>query len=481
MKLSSLLKGVKTQDVYEEREVERVTDKDNENLENALFICVDGNRTDGHSLAEKAVKNGAVAVLTNRDLGLSQQIIVEDTRCAYSIIASNFYYNPSQKLKIIGITGTNGKTSTSFFIKNILESLGKKCGIIGTVENSWGNTTNQSVLTTPEPMELNKIFCDMVKNGCEYCVMEVSSQALSQKRVYGINFCGSAITNITPEHLDYHGSMENYINAKLELFNQSEFACVNIDDELIQKNIDRIKCPVYSFSTIDNKADYTAKNILCNENGVEYVFVGIDCISKIESSLFGKFTVYNTLCATSVLLNLGFALDEISKAIKKIECVKGRGEIVPVPKNFTVIIDYAHTPDGLENILSAVREISTGKVIVVFGCGGDRDKLKRPEMGKIAGELSDIAVVTTDNPRNENPLLIINDILCGMEKSKARIAVIENRRQAIEFALSKAKKGDIVLLAGKGHETYQIIGNSKIPFDERVIIKEYFNNELKSN
>ncbi len=475
MKLSSLLKGVKTQDVYEEREVERVTDKDNDNLKNALFVCVDGNRVDGHSLAVNAVKNGAVAVLTNRDLGINEQIIVEDTRCAFSIIASNFYDNPSKKLKVIGITGTNGKTSTSFFIKSILESIGKKCGIIGTVENSWGNTKNQSILTTPEPMELNKIFSEMVKDGCEYCVMEVSSQALCQKRVHGISFCASAITNITCEHLDYHGSMENYINAKLELFGQSDFACLNIDDELIVENVNKINCPVYSYSTIDNKADYTAKNIICNENGIRYEFVGLDCISRIESSLFGQFTVYNTLCAISVLVNLGFNIEKITKAVKNISSVKGRCEKVPVPRNYTVMIDYAHTPDGLKNILSAVREITKGKIILVFGCGGDRDKLKRPEMGKIAGELSNIAVVTSDNPRNENPLLIINDILCGMEKSKAKIAVIENRRQAIEFALSKAKKGDIVLLAGKGHETYQVIGDTKFPFDERQIIKDYFN------
>ena len=475
MKLSSLLKGVKTQDVYEEREVERVTDKDNENLENALFVCVDGNRVDGHSLAVKAVKKGAVAVLTSRDLGINEQIIVDDTRCALSIIASNFYGNPSKKLKIIGITGTNGKTSTCCFIKSILESLGKKCGIIGTVENSWGRVRNQSILTTPEPMDLNRIFSKMVDDGCEYCVMEVSSQALCQKRVYGIRFCASAITNITPEHLDYHGSMENYINSKLDLFKQSDLACVNIDDGLISENINRINCPVLTFSIDNNTADYTAKNVLYNENGIRYEFVGIDCISRIESSLLGEFTVYNTLCAASVLINLGFDVDEISKGIKSVKCVKGRGEILSVPRDFTVMIDYAHTPDGLRNILSAVRKISSGRIILVFGCGGDRDKQKRPVMGEIAGGLSDFAVVTSDNSRHENPLLIINDILCGMEKSKAKIAVIENRRQAIEFALSKAKTGDVVLLAGKGHEVYQIIGDKKIPLDEREIVKEYFN------
>ncbi len=475
MKLSSLLKGVKTPDVNEERDVERVTDKDNENLKNALFVCIDGNRCDGHSLAQKAIEKGAVAVVTNRDLGLREQIIVKDTRCALSQIASNFYGNPTKELKIIGVTGTNGKTSTSFFIKNILEALGHKCGIIGTVKNSWGNENQDSILTTPEPMELQKIFRSIVQNGCEYCVMEVSSQALAQKRVYGIEFCASALTNITPEHLDYHISMENYISAKFDLFNQSDFACVNIDDEIIKENIDKINCRKIIYSTVDDKADYTAKNVVCNENGIRYEFVGMDCISRIQSPLYGRFTVYNTLCAVSVLINLGFDIEEISKAITKVSSVKGRAEIVPINKNFTVMIDYAHTPDGLQNILSCVREITKGKVIVVFGCGGDRDKSKRAEMGKIAGEMSDVAVVTSDNPRNENPLLIINDILCGMEKSKARIAVIENRRQAIEFALEKARKNDLVLLAGKGHEVCQIVGNEKIPFDEREIIKEYFN------
>lgn len=474
MKLSSLLKGVKTQDVYEEREVERVTDKDSENLKNSLFVCVNGNRCDGHTLAEKALQNGAVAVVTDRDLYLPEQIIVEDTRKAFAQISSNFYGNPSKKLKIIGVTGTNGKTSTCFFTKEILYSMGVKCGIIGTIKNGWETDEAEAILTTPEPMELHKLFLQMVESGCEYCVMEVSSQALSQKRVHGINFCASAITNITPEHLDYHGCMEEYVNAKMELFDSSDFACVNIDDENISDNLDKVKCKTITYSAIQDKADYTAKNISCNENGIKYEFVGMDCIERIQSSLHGRFTVYNTLCAISLLLNLGFSIEKISKAVEKLTSVKGRGEIVPIPKNYIVMIDYAHTPDGLQNILTSVRDITSGRIILVFGCGGDRDKSKRAEMGRIAGELSNYAIVTSDNPRTENPLLIMNDILCGMEKSKSKIAVIENRRQAIEFALSKARKGDTVILAGKGHETYQIIGNEKIHFDEREIVKEYF-------
>lgn len=474
MKLSALLWDVKTLNAYEDVEVERVTDNSKDNLQNALYVCIDGTHVDGHTLAKSALMNGAAAVLTSYDMGIEKQIIVENTRCAYSKIASNFYNNPAEKLKLIGVTGTNGKTTTSFFIKGILENLGKKCGIIGTVKNSVGDEESNSVLTTPEPMKLHGLFRQMVDNGCEYCVMEVSSQGLHQERVSGLNFAVSVLTNITPEHLDYHGSMENYIDAKMKLFSMSEFACINIDDGNVKSIVNKINCPYATCSAISNGADYTAKNIVCNEKGIRYEFVGMDCIGRIEVKIPGRFTVYNSLCAVAAVLKLGFSIDNISSACKTLEFVKGRAEIVPVPREFTVMIDYAHTPDGLSNILQCVREITKGRVITVFGCGGDRDKSKRGEMGRIAGELSDITVVTSDNPRTENPLLIINDILCGMEKVKSRIAVIENRRQAIEFALGKAKTGDTVLLAGKGHEIYQIVGNEKKPFDERKIVEDYF-------
>ena len=478
MKLSNLLKDVDVFCTYEDVEVERVTDNNKENLKNSLFVCIDGNRVDGHTLVKSAINGGAVAVLTSTDLKIPNQIIVENTREAYSKISANFYGNPAKKMKLIGVTGTNGKTSTSFLIKGILENLGKKCGIIGTIKNSVGNSDSEATLTTPEPMKLQKLLRQMVNNGCEYCVMEVSSQGLHQGRVYGLQFVASVLTNITPEHLDYHGNMQNYIDAKLQLFDNTEFACINIDDDNVKSVINRIKCPYKTVSAISNNADYTAKNIVCNENGIKYEFVGMDCIGRIELKIPGRFTVYNSLCAIAITYELGFSIDEIANALKNLDFVKGRAEIVPLNKNFTVMIDYAHTPDGLQSILECVREIAKGRVITVFGCGGDRDKSKRAEMGRIAGDLSDITVVTSDNPRNENPLLIINDILCGMEKVKSRIAVIENRRQAIEFALSKARKDDLVLLAGKGHEIYQIIGNEKKPFDEREIVKSYFENKF---
>lgn len=474
MKLSALLQGVKTQNAFEDVEIERVTDKIKDTKENSLFVCIDGNQFDGHKMAKQALQNGAVAVICERDLKINRQIIVQNTRKAYSQIASNFYENPTKNLKLIGVTGTNGKTSTSFFIKNMLNSMGYKCGLIGTIENDFGNGKTESTLTTPEPMELQKLFRNMVNNSCEYCVMEVSSQALAQNRVYGLEYEISILTNITVDHLDYHITMENYINSKLELFKNSRKAIVNIDDNNVKLVLSRIECPVVTCSTVDNRADYTAKNIICNESFVQYELVGINCIGRINVNLPGEFTVYNSLCASSALLELGFSIKDIAKSTEKIKQVKGRAERVSIPKNFTVIIDYAHTPDGLENILKCIKGFTRGRIITVFGCGGDRDKSKRAEMGKIAGELSNIAVVTSDNPRTENPLLIINDILGGMEKTKSKLAIIENRRQAIEFALGKARKGDVVLLAGKGHETYQIIGNEKIHFDEREIIKEYF-------
>lgn len=474
MKLSTLLQGVKTLNAFEDVEIERVTDKIKDTKENTLFVCIDGNQFDGHKMAKQALQNGAVAVICERDLKIDRQIKVQNTRKAYSQIASNFYDNPTKKLKLIGVTGTNGKTSTSFFIKDILNEMGCKCGLIGTIENDFGDGKLESTLTTPEPMELQKLFRNMVNNGCEYCVMEVSSQALAQKRVYGLEYEISILTNITVDHLDYHITMENYINSKLELLKNSKKAIVNIDDNNVKTALSRIECPVVTCSTVDNKADYTAKNVICNESFVQYELVGINCISRINVNLPGEFTVYNSLCASSALLELGFSIEDIANSTEKIKQVKGRAERVPVPRNFTVIIDYAHTPDGLENILKCIKGFTKGKIITVFGCGGDRDKSKRAEMGRIAGELSNIAVVTSDNPRTENPLLIINDILGGMEKTKSRLAIIENRRQAIEFALSKARRGDVVLLAGKGHETYQIIGNERIHFDEREIIKEYF-------
>lgn len=476
MKLSTLLNGVKTFSTFKDVEIEGITDKDKELGENTLFICINGDTFDGHLIAKtKNIK--AVAVVTETDLNFENQIIVENTRKAYSIIASNFYNNAHKQLKLIGVTGTNGKTSTSHFIKAMLDDMGIKCGLIGTVGNMLGNEEKSANLTTPEPMELHNLFNEMVKSNCKYCVMEVSSQSLAQYRVYGLEYDISILTNITREHLDYHKNMENYIKSKLMLFEISKQAVLNIDDENIRNNLQKINCDYSTVSTISNSADFTAKNIVCNENGIKYELVGIDCIGRINASCVGQFNVTNTLLAISTLIKLGFDFDKVINSALKLKNVKGRAEKVDVNTDFTVLIDYAHTPDGLENILNSVCEFSKGRIITVFGCGGNRDASKRAEMGRIASEKSHIVVVTSDNPRNENPLLIINDILSGFKKSKAKLVVIENREQAIRYALKKARKNDIVLIAGKGHEEYQIVGNEKIPFDERKIVKDFINRQ----
>lgn len=472
MKLSALLKGIETESRFADVEIERVTDKSDGNLKNALFVCIDGRRCDGHAMAREALKKGALAVVTERDIKIAEQIIVSDTRCALSEIAANFYGRPADCLHLIGVTGTNGKTSTAFFIKGILDAAGKKCGIIGTVKNNTGNGDTDAALTTPEPLELQRLFRETVDSGCEYCVMEVSSQALSQRRVCGLTFDVSVLTNITEDHLDYHGDMQSYIDAKLSLFNMSRAAIINLDDENIRSNLKRLNCPVKTFSAVSNRADYTARNIRCGIDGVRYELVSTNSISRVHSGVLGRFTIYNTACAMCTAAELGVNLDDASSAVSQLHGVDGRAEVVECDKPFTVMIDYAHTPDGLKNILNSVRELTDGRVITVFGCGGDREREKRAEMGRIAGELSDIAIVTSDNPRTENPILIINDILCGMEKIHAKLAVIENRREAIGFALKKARAGDLVLIAGKGHEKYQIIGNEKTEFDERKIVKE---------
>jgi UDP-N-acetylmuramyl-tripeptide synthetase len=474
MKLSTLLNGVKTFNTFKDVEIEGITDKDNEINKNTLFVCINGDTFDGHLIAKTKIIN-SVAVLTEKDLHIENQIIVENTRKAYSIIASNFYNNAYRQLKLIGITGTNGKTSTAHFIKNILDDMGVKCGLIGTVGNVLGCDETAANLTTPEPMELHYLFSQMVKNGCEYCVMEASSQALSQYRVYGLEFQMAILTNITQDHLDYHKSMDNYIKSKLMLFDMSKQAIVNIDDENVRNNLNEISCNYFTTSTVSNSADFTAKNIVCNESGIRYEFVGIDCIGRVKASCLGRFNVTNTLLAIGALIKLGFDFDRVIDSAQKVKNVKGRAEKVDINADFTVLIDYAHTPDGLENILKSVSEISSGRVITVFGCGGNRDSSKRAIMGKIAEENSDVVIVTSDNPRNENPLLIINDILSGFNKSKSKLAVIENRKQAIHYALKKARKNDVVLIAGKGHEKYQIIGNEKIPFDERKIVKDFIN------
>lgn len=475
MKLELLLKGIRVKNEYDDVEIKEVSSDSRTVKKNSVFVCIRGRHFDSHIIAPQIEKMGVRAFVVEHDVGVKNQIIVDNTRKAYAIMCANFHGGPARSLKIIGITGTNGKTTTAFLIKNILEDVGHKTGLIGTIEYSVGGSEKYEGLTTPTSEQLSEIFAKMVENNCEYCVMEVSSQALAQQRVFGVQFECAVFTNLTQDHLDYHGDMQSYASAKKELFRNTKTAVINLDDEYASFMTEGLECDVVTYSTSNCEADYTAENIKLKNNSVQYEFVGNALIGRVHLGIPGRFSVYNSMAATSCALALGVSLGDIILSLSKSKGVSGRAQVLDTDTPFTVMIDYAHSPDSLKNILSTLNEFKTGKLITVFGCGGDRDKTKRPKMGEIAAQLSDIAVVTSDNPRTENPSEIIQDILQGIQNKKCKIKVIENRTKAIEYALSVAQPNDVVLLAGKGHETYQIIGTEKTHYDEQEIVKELLN------
>lgn len=473
MLLSKLLERLQPQDAFLDGEVTAVTDNTAKIVPGCVFVCIRGAHFDGHTAAASAVEQGALAVVAERDTGAKNQILVPDTRAAYGLLCQAFYDYPAEKLNMVGITGTNGKTTTTFLIKDILETCGIKTGLIGTVKNMVGDREYPAHLTTPDALELNRLLAEMVNAGCTHCVMEVSSQALAQGRVNGIHFTVAGFTNLTQDHLDYHGTFEAYRAAKHKLFEQSDIAVINMDDTNAEAMVAGTDCKVVTLSAKSDSADYTAKNIIHRPHNVSYELV-TDChIGRVKIGIPGTFTVYNSMLAAVCCMALGIAFQQAVDALHTASGIPGRIEVVPTGTDYTVIIDYAHSPDGLENILESLREIcGTGRILTVFGCGGDRDKTKRPKMGKIAQELSDICVVTSDNPRSEDPERIIQDILAGMEQDPEHVVVEPDRTRAIARALGMAQAGDIVLLAGKGHETYQILSTGKIHFDEREKVRE---------
>ncbi len=436
-----------------------------------LFVCISGFKTDGHDYACDALERGAVAVVAEKPIEetAATTVVVKNTRYALSCIAAAFYEHPYKKFKLIGVTGTNGKTTSTYLIKSILENSGQTVGLIGTNQNMIGDEVIPSYHTTPDSLELMKLFRRMADEGVDTVVMEVSSHSLALDRVASCEFDIGAFTNVTQDHLDFHETMENYVLAKAELFKKCRKGLFNADDEaceLLQKNA---SCDILTYSA-KTDADLKAENIVYRATGVEFDMILSDECERVSLSIPGGFSVYNALTAAGCCIAAGLSLKEISDGLKTAKGVKGRIEVVETNTDYTVIIDYAHTPDGLLNILNAIRGFAKGRIVTLFGCGGDRDKTKRPQMGKIAGELSDFCVVTSDNPRSEEPGAIIEDILAGLRETDCRYAVVENRFEAIEFALDNAKKDDIILLAGKGHEPYQILKDRTIVFDEREIV-----------
>lgn len=475
MKLSKLLMGIHTESVFEDVEVEHISSDSRKIPSNCVFVCVKGNTFDSHNVVKELQSQGVKYFIVEHDVGVKNQIIVNNTRKAYSIMCDNYFDNPSKKLKIIGLTGTNGKTTTAFLLRNIIENAGHKCGLIGTVEYYVGEDKKFEGLTTPTSEQLFKYFSKMVDNNCEYCVMEVSSQALAQQRVFGVEFERGIFTNLTQDHLDYHGSMENYASAKRVLFKNCKTAIMNNDDEYADFLLKDTNCDVVSYS-INNNADFKAQDIKLDTDSVHYNLNNKYLNDKVDLSIPGRFSIYNSLAAITCAISIGIPANDVLESVRKYSGVCGRAEIVDTNTPYTVMIDYAHSPDSLKNILKTLNEFKKGNIITVFGCGGDRDKTKRPQMGGIACELSDIAIVTSDNPRTEDPTSIIEDILVGTDSTNCRVEVIENRTQAIEFALKIAQKDDVILLAGKGHETYQILGTEKVHYDEREIVKNCLNN-----
>lgn len=484
MKLYRLVKDAENKGIKETSEIEitNITANVTDVRKGSLFVAVKGLNFDGNDHISDAVKKGASAVITERENAEKFEncpvITVEDSRKALAFAANEFFGRPSEKLCMIGITGTNGKTSTAHMIAHILEENGIRCGVIGTVGTKIGDVSEPLSHTTPDAVTLHSILAKMVSEGITHVVMEVSSHALDQERVFGINFKVGIFTNLSVDHLDYHKDMKSYALSKLKLFEMSEICIANKDSDFSEPfvNFKSGNKRVLTFSA-HGDSDYRAENISVTADGNRYDIVKVNSFTpiKIKQKLCGFFNVYNSLAAFAVADVLGVDNDKISLALGSFSSVKGRMETVETGLGFTVIIDYAHTPDGLGNVLSSIRLYCKGKILSVFGCGGDRDKSKRPLMGKVAAALSDFVVVTSDNPRSEDPEDIIKDILVGL-KDKTEFVAITDRREAIKYALSKAEKNDIVLLAGKGHETYQIINGVKYHLDEREEIENFLKN-----
>ena len=450
-------------------DIKKVASNSKKVVPNSLFVAIKGYDFDGHEYIEEAVKNGAVAVMLDMSADFKKinipkgitVIITDDTRKALARVSCNFFGNPSRYFKLIGVTGTKGKTTTTYMIKSILEKAGYKVGLIGTIANYIGeDCLGFSDRTTPESIELQELFYKMARQKVDYVVMEVSSQSLKLNRVEGTNFDYAIFTNLYKDHISLkeHTDMNEYFESKLKLFQMTPKGFVNSDDFKCNKIINGAKnCDIKTYA-VDNKADLLAKDITITNISVDF-------------NIPGRYSVYNALAAISLANSIGIDAEKIKEGLENI-VVPGRNELVPNKEELAIMIDYAHTAESLENILQATKTYTPGRVICVFGCGGDRDKEKRPRMGEVAGRLADYSIVTSDNPRTEKPEDIIAQIEKGIVKTKGKYEVIVDRKKAIEKAIKMMNKRDIVILAGKGHEVYQEINGEKRPFDERQIVKE---------
>lgn len=474
MRLRELLEGMEviSQTISPDTEITHVCVDSRATQKGSLFVAVPGNRCDGGHYARQAVDRGAVCVVCQSELPPDLPWVkVRDARLALSQLACRWYGHPSRQLTMLGVTGTNGKTTVTYLLRHILQRTGMKTGLIGTVQNIVGEQTLPAQRTTPDALQIQQLLSAMTKNGCSHAVMEVSSHALDQHRAEGIDFAVGIFTNLTEDHLDYHGTMGCYCDAKAKLFQMSRMGVCNADDPWTERLLAGASCPSVYYG-IHNPAEVWAENIFLHSRSVDFTVCTARTRTPVHLGVPGRFSVYNALGAIAACGELGIPPEECAAALATFPGVAGRMEVVPTPgKPYTLLIDYAHTPDALENVLKTVRGFAQNRVIAVFGCGGDREREKRPLMGHIAGKLADLTIITSDNPRTEEPMAIIRDILPGIAGAEDKYIVEPDRRGAIALAMGRAAAGDVIVLCGKGHETYQEIGDKTIPMDEREIVR----------
>lgn len=456
-------------------------------VKNSLFVAIEGYNVDGHNFIDDALNRGAIAVVVEKEVKIDRNIPiirVKDSRLALANMSSIFYNEPSKKINLVGVTGTNGKTTTTYLIKGIFEAAQRNTGIIGTMGSIIGEEKLQVNNTTPESLDLQKSFDLMLKKNIDNCIMEVSSHSLELSRVEFCDFNVGIFTNLSVDHLDFHENIDNYLAAKIKLFYKTKDCNIlNIDDIYGQKILNKLKSletPILTYG-IENKGDIYAKNILYSAEGVEFLLVMPNGQIKVKANIPGLFTVYNCLAAAACGFSYGISLGNIKRGLESIKGVRGRFEVVPTNKDFTVIIDFAHTPDGLEKVLNTIDKFAKGRIIIVFGAGGDRDKSRRSGMGEIAAKYCDLCIITSDNSRSEDPEKIIEDIIVGVKRANGKYVAIVDREEAIRYAIENGRSDDVILLAGKGHETYQIIGDKVLPFDERKIVLDILKEKNDDN
>ena len=481
MKLGELLQGIDILELHADPELEitGVSYDSRQTEPGDLFVAVAGYETDGHRFIPMALEKGASCVLCQRKPeGEVPYVLTGDSRAALARLGRNWFGDPAASMVMVGVTGTNGKTTTTYLLKDILEKcLNAKVGLIGTNQNMIGDKVLHTERTTPESFELQALFRSMADAGCTHVVMEVSSHALCLQRVAGIDFAVGLFTNLSQDHLDFHHTMESYCDAKALLFRQSKKGVYNADDPWASRVTKDAPCPLLSFG--EQAGDLRAENVRLAVDGVSFDASCNGETVPVHVGIPGGFTVYNALGVLAAAKALGVSLTDSAKVLAASAGVKGRVEVVSVPWDYTILIDYAVTPDAIENVLTTVRGFAEGRVVILFGCGGDRDRGKRPKMGKIAAQLADFVVVTSDNPRTEDPDFIISEILPGLEGTTTPYVVEPDRVKAIRWAMDHARPKDVIILAGKGHETYQIIGHEKRHLDEREVVAEYIASALK--